>query len=109
MSGAGSFNFRVVLQQRPSGQDAFGQEIAGDWIDVARIWADVRHLNGLEAIKGGADISVVRASVRIRYRAGINADMRLLIDGRPYDIRAVMPTSDRAFLDLACENTNLSS
>lgn len=107
--GAGAFNFRVVLQQRPSGKDAFGQEVVGEWTEVARVWADVRHASGVEAVKSGADLSTVRASVRIRYRAGVDAGMRLLIDGRPYDIRAVMPTSDRAFLDLACENTNLKS
>jgi SPP1 family predicted phage head-tail adaptor len=107
--GAGAFNFRVTLQQRPSGKDDFGQEVVGDWTEIARLWADVRHVNGLEAVKGGADLSTVRASVRIRHRTGIDAGMRLLIDGRPYDIRAVMPTSDRAFIDLACENTNLKS
>jgi SPP1 family predicted phage head-tail adaptor len=107
--GAGALNFRVRLQQRPSGKDDFGQAIVGDWVDVATLWADVRHISGLEAVKSGADLSTVRASVRIRYRAGVTADMRLLIDGRSYDIRAVLPTSDRAFLDLACENTNLAS
>lgn len=100
---AGSMSHRVKLQQLAAGQDAAGQPSQA-WVDVATLWADVRFQNGLEAIKAEAPISVARASVRIRYRAGVTAAMRLLEGAVVYDIKAVLPDSTgRVFLDLAVE------
>ena len=62
---AGTLNRRVTLQAPGTTQDELGQPITG-WTDVATVWASVRHVSGLEAIKSGADVSVVKVSVRIR-------------------------------------------
>ena len=102
MMQAGRLNTRVTLQRRATGQDDWGQPTEG-WEDVAQLWADVRHLNGVESIKAGADVSVVRASFRIRHRAGIDAGMRLLAGGAVYDIEAVLPGGQREWMDLAAK------
>lgn len=103
---AGRLNRRCTLQAPGTTTDELGQPIPG-WTDVATLWADIRMKSGLESIKAGAPVSVVAASVRIRYRAGVNAGMRVVHNLQAYDIKAVMPdVSGREFLDLICEVVN---
>lgn len=103
---AGRLNRRCVIQQPSTATDAIGQPIPG-WTDFATVWADIRMKSGLESIKAGAPVSVVAASIRIRYRAGVNAGMRVVHNLVAYEIKAVMPdVSGRVFLDLACEVVN---
>ena len=100
---AGRLNRRCVIQQPGTAEDELGQPIPG-WVDVATVWADIRHKSGLEAIKAGAPVSPVQASIRIRYRAGVTAGMRVVHNLVAYNIQAVMAdVSGREFLDLACE------
>lgn len=99
----GRLNRRCVIQT-PSGiPDELGQPIPG-WTDVATVWADIRHKSGLEAIKAGAPVSTVQASIRIRYRAGVTAGMRVVHNLVAYEIKAVMEdVAGREYLDLVCE------
>lgn len=100
---AGSLNRRVTIKARSVGQDATGQPVEA-WQDVASVWASVRHLSGLESLKADRESSTVRASIRIRYRAGIDAGMRVHQGSSVYDIRAVLPDEvRREFMDLSCE------
>lgn len=100
---AGALTRRVTIQERGTGQDEIGQPIDA-WMTVATVWADIRHTSGLEAVRGGAEVSTVKASIRIRYRAGIDAGMRVLHGDTVYEIRAVLPdTSGRVYCDLVCE------
>lgn len=100
---AGALNRRVTLQQRGEGYDEAGQPIEG-WEDVATVWADIRHTSGLEAVKGGAEVSIAKASIRIRYRPGIHSGMRAVHDEYTYNILAVLPdVAGRVFMDLVAE------
>lgn len=95
----GSF---VTIQQRTGAADALGQPVE-TWENVGQMFADLRHLKGLESLRTGADTSIVRASARIRYRPGITAGMRMLWNNWVYDILAVLPQGERnQFLDLIC-------
>lgn len=97
---AGKFNNRIIIQQRTSTQDAIGQPVQ-TWSDVATVWADIKHPSGLAAIKADADVSLVRASIRIRKRAGIDAGMRVVRGADVYDIQAVLPVENgKVYLDL---------
>jgi len=93
---------RVTIQQHSNAVDAIGQP-TDTWEDVCTIQADARHQRGLEALRSGAPVSTVKASFRIRHRDGINAGMRLLFNGVPYNIVAVLPQGRREVIDLACE------
>ena len=100
---AGRLNRRCQLQSPSQSVDELGQPIPG-WTDVATVWADIRMKSGLEAIKAGAPVSVVQASIRVRYRAGINAGMRIVHNLTAYNITAVMPdVGGREFVDLVAE------
>jgi SPP1 family predicted phage head-tail adaptor len=102
MMPIGMRRVRGQLQSPPNTQDAQGQP-SGSWTTVATIYADVRHLNGLEAIRAGADTSIVQTSVRIRYRTNVTAAMRLAFGSKTHEIKAVLPDAKKRWLDLACE------
>lgn len=94
---------RIDLQQRSGTQDALGQPIES-WSNVATVWADILHPSGVEQIKAGADMSIVKASIRVNYRANLNAGMRAVHNGKVYDIEAVLPDeTDRQYMFLVCE------
>ena len=100
---AGRLNRRCTLQSPSQSVDEIGQPIPG-WTDVATLWADIRMKSGLESIKAGAPVSVVQASIRVRYRAGITAGMRVVHNLQVYEILAVQPdVGGREYVDLVCQ------
>lgn len=98
---AGQLRHRVTLQTLTTGQDEIGQPVTA-WTDTATVWADVRYLSGLSAIKAGADVSLSKVSIRLRYRA-VNAGQRVKHGTVIYAIEAVLPDAKRSFVDLVCE------
>ena len=101
---AGTLNRRISIQANQSGLDEYGEPLPAAWVEVAKPWADVKILSGLQTIKEGVDVSVLKASIRIRYREGITAAMRVVYQGRVFDIKAVLDDmSRREYLDLVCE------
>lgn len=106
---AGQLRDRITIQQRSSVQDETTGEIAQTWTDVALVWANVQHISGISAIKAGMDTSSVKTAIRMRYRAGIDASMRVLHGSDTYTIEAVMPKRTAGTLDLICKVTNAQS
>lgn len=103
---SGRLNRRITIQQRTATHDALGQPLE-TWSAVATIWADIRHPSGIETVKAAADISIVKASIRIRFRSDITADMRVAHGADIYNIKAVLPDhAGREYLDLICERVS---
>lgn len=99
----GLLNTRVAVQQQSTTQDALGQPVQS-WATFATLWANVRHTSGVEAIKSDTIASVVRASIRVRYRADLTAAMRVVHGSTTYNIVAVLPdVGGKEYVDLACE------
>jgi len=93
---------RVTLRQPAAGSDALGQPVAG-WVDAATVWADIRHPSGVESIKAGAEVSVVRASIQINRRSGVTHGWQAVHGATVYDIEAVLPDEvDRQYMFLTC-------
>lgn len=99
---AGQLKHRITIQRPTGAKDQWGTPEPQGWEDVARVWANVLHQSGSESIRAGADVSIVRASVRIRWREGLNAGLRVLHQGQVFDIEAVLPGADRKHIDLVC-------
>lgn len=100
---AGILNRRIRIERPNTARDELGQPIPG-WTLVAEVWSNIRHLNGLETLKADQPKSVVKASIRIRFRSDVDASMRVVYGAAIYDIQAVLPDDeDRDRLDLACE------
>lgn len=100
---AGTLDKLVSIQQQSSTQDDAGQPVI-TWTEVTQAWADVKTLSGLATIRADAHASTFKASVRIRYRDGIQPGMRVVHGATVYEIKAVPPDSGRReFMDLVCE------
>lgn len=101
---AGPLNKRVTIQRLGEGQDEAGQ-LGPAWVDVGSpVWASILHQSGRETIKSDASTSIVRASIRVRYRADVDASMRVLHGAKIYAIKAVLPDEvRREYIDLVCE------
>ena len=55
------------------------------------------------------DTSNVKASIRIRYRTGINPGMRVLFGTTEFSIEAVLPDKSAGVIDLVCTSKNAQS
>lgn len=99
----GQRNHRITIQHRIDNKDNWGTPLPQAGEDVVKVWAEVVHQSGLGAIRAGAEISTVRASIRIGWRTGITAGMRALHAGQVYDIEAVLPGATRQHVDLVCK------
>ncbi len=100
---AGQLNRKITIQAFGSGVDAIGQPIES-WSTFAQTWANIRFLNGVESVKADAEVSVSKASIRIRYRQDITNAMRVVYNGITYEIKAVLPDEERReHVDLVCE------
>lgn len=96
-------NHMITIRQRQPGVDGLGQPLEV-WTDVCSVWSDVRHLAGLQHLAAGADVSIVRSSIRIRARTDITAAMRVHYGAAVYDIRAVLADpASRGHQFLVCE------
>lgn len=102
---AGSLRDRITIQRHTQEKDGWGTPIPGSiaWVELAKVWADVKHRSGLSAIKAEAEVSIVRASIRIRRRVDVDAGMRVVFMGATYDIEAVLPGAAREYIDLVCK------
>ena len=101
---AGMLRHRVTLQSRVDTVDDIGQP-STSWLTVATVWADVRYLSGLSAIKSGADISVSKCSIRMRYKA-VSAGQRIVYGDEVFEIDAVLPDGKREYVDAVCKVVN---
>lgn len=100
----GSLKKRIQIEKRGPAVDDWGQPAPEAWLPHVKLWANIRHLNGVETIKADAPTSVLRASIRIRYRTDIVASMRVAYQGKFYDIKAAVPDEvNREHVDLVCE------
>ena len=104
---AGQLRHRVEVQSPVTTQDDVGQP-STSWTTSGYLWANVRHLTGLSAIKAGADTSVAKVSIRLRH-ASFNAGQRVLHEGNTYNVESVLPDGKKQYVDLVCEAINVVS
>lgn len=75
-----------------------------EWVVLDDLWGDFRFLGGLETLRANSEVSVLRASVRMYYRAEVDATMRVVHGGVTYGISSPpLRNADRRFMDLVCE------
>lgn len=102
---AGTLDQRIVIERLEQGQDALGQPINA-WVPVFTVWAAVEPLQGREYIAAQAVQSEVEARIRMRYRPGVTAAMRVKHGADLYGITAVIHVkSAKQELQLMCSST----
>lgn len=96
---SGSLRHRIIIQKPGSGVDDWGQHL-DSWVDQASVWAHIRHLSGSESIKADVPTSIVKASIRLRWRTDVDAGMRVMHGATVYEIEAILPGAAREYVDL---------
>lgn len=89
---------RLTLQQEMQSPDGAGGTVKS-WQDVADVWAEIIPLTGAsltlsrssgkEEMVGAQTQAELSHRVRLRYRAGVTAAMRLAFESRLFNIRYV--------------------
>lgn len=101
MSLGAKLNKRVMLQQRGSGRDEYGQEVDTNWTDFVSVRAAVEDISGRQYVAAQATQNSVQTKVTIRQRDGIVPTMRVVWNDTTYDIQAVLETA-YGTLELMC-------
>jgi len=93
---SGRLRHRVTLQERSSSVDGFGQPL-DDWADVLTTWATVQPVSGREFQEGVQVEAEITHKVWLRWRAGVapKPTMRLLFEGRKFEIVSVVNVNER--------------
>jgi SPP1 family predicted phage head-tail adaptor len=101
---AGTLTDQVSLQEPGTVQDEIGQPVPG-WTEVASLWANVRYLSGIEAIRSDSPASIAKVSIQIRKRDGVTAAMRMVdAQGVVFKIETVLPDMQhRDRINIVCE------
>lgn len=84
---SGQFRHRITFQQFVDIENEYGDFVRG-WEDVKTAWAMIKTLQGKEFVQAMAVQGEITTRFIIRYTTGISNDMRILHDGRTFDIIA---------------------
>lgn len=98
---AGNLDRRITIEQATKTRGSAGSERL-TWSTLIEVWAEKRDVSARELMTSGVQLSEATTAFRIRWREGITPGMRVLYDGRVYDIQAVLepPNTRRDALDL---------
>lgn len=99
---AGTLRHRVVIQEKVVTRNDFNEEVI-TWDEVATVWASVEDLSGREFLERRREGAEVTTRIRIRYRSGLHAAMRVTWDGRTFNIEGIAdPTGRKRELVVMC-------
>lgn len=85
---ASKLDTRIRIERKSVTRDAqYGTEVV-TWVPFACVWAEVKDILPSRAERQAESIQIRRrpARIRIRYLAGLAADMRVIIDNRIHQI-----------------------
>lgn len=99
---AGSLKNRVEIWRFHATEDETGATVQ-QWAVFLRLWANIRHISGSQAIKADTQTESVKASIRIRFNEQIQSGMQVRFRGENYRIDAVLHDyRSKDFTDLVC-------
>lgn len=100
---AGMRRSRVNIEQKTRVKDDWGHENDA-WVPyVEGLWVNIKHLSGRAFVAAGKEVSEAAVSIRISYRRGVTAAMRVRDGDTVYEIKAVLPDEERRrHVDLVC-------
>lgn len=78
---AGKLRHRVQIQHKVTAQDPqTGEQLTAQWVEFATVWASIEDLSARDFIAAQAGQSEAKSRVVIRYRVGVTAEMRILME-----------------------------
>lgn len=87
---AGQLRHIITIQSPGTSRDACGCPLPSSWVDFATVRASVEPLQGREFFAAVQQASEVTTRFRLRYLPGVGTNMRILHQGRKYNISAVI-------------------
>lgn len=96
----GALDRRLAIERQQQVQDPLTGEVTARWMPVATVWASRRQLSGREVEIAVATRGTEELRFRIRYRAGIDATMRVTCEGVAYAVVRVEEIGRRRWLDI---------
>lgn len=99
---AGRLRHRVSLQRLQEARDQNTGAVITDWVELAKLWAEVAPLSAREFVASQAVQSRITARITIRYREDITAKDRIVYRGQVYNIEGVLtdPASGLEYITL---------
>lgn len=76
---------KIVIQKRSLTRTAAGQRV-GEWVDFATVWAQIQCTDSKSVDSDGVIQHEGLYKFFIRWRKGITAEMRILWDGRTFEL-----------------------
>lgn len=99
---SGRLRHRIRLETPASVQDGYGDPVP-TWALQAVTWAEVSPLVGRERFAAQQVEGEVDHRVRLRYQAGLGPTLRVVWQGRRFDVKAVLNLGERnEELELLC-------
>lgn len=80
-----SLDRKIVIESQTDTQNALG-EWSSSWATYHTCFAAVSRFGGAEKLEGGKTTATNKIRFKIRFFAGISEEMRVLYNGRYYDI-----------------------
>lgn len=90
----GKLRHRVAIQAYTALRDSFGAE-QPEWADVATVWASVAPISGKEYFASAQTNAELTTKITMRYLGGITPNMRVVFDGRIFEIVSVLNYEER--------------
>ena len=85
---SGRLRQRITIQERVSSTDSRGFQHVS-WQDICTVWAAAENLRGREFFAAAAVQAEHTVKFTIRYREGITPAMRIVFDGKTYNITGI--------------------
>lgn len=90
----GKLQHRLRLEEPVRAAEAGGGATI-TWALIAEVWGSLKSLGGDERMKADGLEGRVSHEIWIRHRDDVRTEMRFVLAGRLFDIRAVMASDDR--------------
>lgn len=96
---AGRLDRRITLLRQTETQGADGAPIR-TWSEVGKVWAEVVPVGGKERLQAPQTIAEQTARIRIRYRAGVDVQMRIEHAGLLWEIQGLAEIGRREGIEI---------
>jgi SPP1 family predicted phage head-tail adaptor len=91
---AGTLRRRITIQSLGTASGGFGHPVRA-WTDLVSTWGDIEPLSGRELEVARAVQAEVTHQVTIRYRTGLTDTMRVVYQGRYFNINSILDVGMR--------------
>lgn len=93
---AGTLRHRVTVEHRAEARDSYGGVTAAWSVFASSVPAAILPISGREFFAAEANQAEVTAKIVMRDLAGLLPSMRIIHDGKQYNIRAILPDATLA-------------